>query len=160
MTLTTHVCVGAAIGFASKNPTLGFFAGLLSHHIVDGLPHNDGGSLGAKLENIFFPAHRRALFFVIADIVMAIAIFLFAFAKTDFSPVLFFAVFGAVLPDVIDNSPLWSPKLRKIFPFNWYHKLHETVHFTIESKKWFWVGILSQLSLVFISLYFIIAWPI
>ncbi len=41
MTLTTHVAIGAGIGVLVGNPELGFVLGLVSHFMVDMIPHGD-----------------------------------------------------------------------------------------------------------------------
>jgi len=156
MTITAHVCVGAAVGLATQNPTLGFFAGFASHHIIDGIPHSDVGSLGANIQDIFSPQNSRALAFVEGDIILCVLIFALVLIRSNFSPVMFWAMFGAALPDIIDNSPFWSLRLRKILPFSWYHKLHEVVHFTIKSQKCFWAGIMTQIIIVLAALYFLV----
>jgi len=67
-----------------------------------------------------------------------------------------FGAFGAILPDLIDNMPFWSPRLRKAFPFNYYHLFHEKIHFTIINNKYFWVGILTQVILIACSLWYVL----
>lgn len=152
MTLTAHISVACAVGIATGDPVAGFFAGLLSHHIIDGIPHSDAGSLGANVGNML---KSDSLKYVIVDIALAFIIFVTIFIKYDYSPTVFWAAAGGTFPDALDNSPFWSQYTRKIFPTNYYHRLHETVHFTILSKKYFWVGIVTQAILVAISLYFI-----
>lgn len=153
MTLTAHTCAGSAIAVVTGDPLTGFFVGLLSHHVLDAIAHSDLGSLGGNINNIF--NNKKNLFYVLADILFAFVLFVvFAFKIADFSQI-FWSVGGAILPDVIDNSPFWSKYTRKIFPTNYYHKFHETVHCTILKKKYFWVGIATQLVVVLISLYYI-----
>jgi len=149
MTLTAHVCAGSAIATVSDDPLIGFFAGLLSHHILDAIAHSDFGSLGGNINNIF--KNKKNLFYVLADILIALIIFTFFALKISDFVQIFWSVAGAILPDVIDNSPFWSKYTRKVFPTNYYHKFHETVHYTILNKKYFWVGIITQLIVVMLS---------
>ncbi len=149
MTLTAHIAVGSAIGYATGNPVLGFFAGFLSHHIIDSIAHSDAGSLGSDIENIF--KDKIGLFWVFIDILLAGALFLVFLVHTGFSPVIFWGAVGGAMPDIIDNSPFWSPSLRKTFPTNYFHKFHDTIHWTITSKKYLWVGFLTQAILIGIS---------
>ena len=44
MLFTTHSVVGAAAGAATGDPYLGFAAGVLSHHVLDAIPHFDQGT--------------------------------------------------------------------------------------------------------------------
>lgn len=152
MTLTAHISVACAVGLATKNPVAGFFAGFLSHHIIDAIPHSDAGSLGANVYNLL---KNKSLKYVIADIVLAAIFFIVVWLKYDLSSLIFWSALGGALPDLIDNSPFWSKYTRKVFPTNYYHKFHEKVHFTILNKKYFWVGILTQIVLIVISSYFL-----
>ena len=153
MTLSAHIVVGSAVGLATGNPALGFFAGFLSHHIIDAIPHSDAGSLGADINNIF--KNTRGLVWVAADIFLAFLIFCFILFKTDFSSAVFWGAVGGAAPDIIDNSPFWSPTLRKVFPTNYYHKFHDTLHWTIKDKKILWVGVTTQVIAVLGSLIYI-----
>lgn len=152
MTLTAHVSVACAVGVATGDPLLGFFGGFVSHHVLDGIPHSDAGSLGANIGNLL---KDDALKYVIVDILFACIIFFLIWDKFDFSSVIFFSALGGALPDIIDNSPFWSRYTRKIFPTNYYHKFHEKVHCTILSKRYFWVGIVTQVVVILLSLYYI-----
>jgi len=148
MTLTAHVSVACAVGLATQNPVAGFFAGFISHHIIDGIPHSDAGSLGANVYNLL---KNKTLKYVIADVVIAAIFFAATWLRYNFSPLIFWSALGGALPDLIDNSPFWSKYTRKIFPTNYYHKFHETFHFTILSKRYFWVGIATQVVLILIA---------
>lgn len=152
MTLTAHISVACAVGVATKSPTLGFFAGFLSHHIIDAIPHSDAGSLGS---NIYNALQNKALKYIIIDVAAAAIIFFLIWNKNGFSSIVFWSAVGGALPDVIDNSPYWSQYTRKVFPTNYYHRFHETVHYTILSQKYFWVGIATQLVLIAVSSYYI-----
>ena len=150
MTLTAHIAVGSAVGYATGNPILGFFAGFLSHHIIDSIAHSDAGSLSSDIENIF--KDKTGLFLVLFDILIAGLMFFVLLIRTDFSYTLFWGAVGGATPDIIDNSPFWSPTLRKIFPTKYFHKFHDTIHWTIKNKKYLWVGFLTQVILIGISI--------
>ncbi|OPZ95907.1 MAG: hypothetical protein BWY70_01890 [Bacteroidetes bacterium ADurb.Bin408] len=152
MTLTAHVCTACAIGVATGDPLLGFLGGFLSHHVLDAIPHSDAGSLGANVNNML---KSNSLKYVILDIVLAGIIFFTIWGRYSFNLVIFFSALGGALPDIIDNSPFWSKYTRKVFPTNYYHKFHETVHFTILNKRYFWVGIATQALFIMLSLYYI-----
>ena len=153
MTLTTHVVVGCAVGLATGNPVFAFLGGIISHHLADSIPHSDLGSLGATVDNIL--KNRRNLVIVGADIALAAAIFLVVWVRLGFAPFVFWGAAGAVLPDLIDNSPFWSKYTRELFPTNYYHRFHEFFHFTIKNKNIFWLGIATQLVLITLSFYLI-----
>lgn len=146
MNLSTHVAVGAAVGYLSKNPALGFAAGFISHHLIDAVPHTDGGSLNVFVGN--FAKDKRILTIVAVDMIILLGIAWLAFGLHGFNQNMIWGMFGGALPDLIDNMPFWAPKLRKVFPTNYYHRLHEFLHFTITNQKYFLVGILTQVILI------------
>jgi len=154
MILSSHVAVGMAVVVYSQNPIAGFFAGLVLHHLTDVIPHTDVGSEGANIYNIL--GEKDKVIKVLIDLAVAIIIFLIAAYELGFSLLLFCCIVGSILPDVIDNSPFWSPALRKIFPLNYYHRFHEKFHFAIAKKEWFWVGHFTQVLVIIFSLYVVI----
>jgi len=149
MTLTAHVATGIAIGSLTDSPTVGFFASWITHHVVDSIPHSDPGSWGATGENIF--KSRKSSIWTICDITIAGILFFSFFALSGFSVIFFVSVLGATMPDLIDNSPFWSRSLRKLRPFQWFHQFHEIVHYTIKTRKYLWLGILTQVLIIIAS---------
>lgn len=150
MNLSTHIAVGAAVGYLSKNPALGFFAGLISHHLIDQIPHTDGGSFDVDVKD--FAKDKRILTIVSLDLIVILILGLFIFTIHAVNWAIIFGAIGAALPDLVDNMPFWSPFLRKKIPFNFYHRFHEFFHFTITDKKFYWVGIMTQILLIALSL--------
>jgi len=101
MTLTTHVAIGAGIGVLVGNPALGFALGLVSHFMVDMIPHGD-----TRLADRFY-IHKEKLVpvaYTTTDAALAVILLMFlvtikpdgvhnsAFAAT---------VIGSVLPDLM-----------------------------------------------------------
>lgn len=153
MILSSHIALGVAIGSATTNPVLGFIAGIISHHLVDMIPHTDVGSYGGSVHNLF--KERRILIFFIVDVFLALLILLVGL-KLSNDLLILSAATGSALPDVIDNSPLWSPYLRKKFPFNYYHLFHEKLHCTITERRYLWLGYLTQVLIIVASLYLVV----
>jgi len=149
MNLSAHVAVGATVGYFTGNPALGFVAGFLSHHVIDALPHTDGGSFKVNVKD--FAKDIRIIKIVAIDLVLMTVIGLFLYTLHGFYLPMVLGAIGGAMPDIIDNMPFWSPRLRKIFPFNYYHRFHEYFHFTIENEKWLWTGIATQIILILIS---------
>lgn len=152
MNLSTHVAVGAAVGYATRNPILGFLAGYISHHVIDSIPHTDGGSLHVHVDN--FSKDKRILIIVGFD--LAIVVFLAIFLTRYLGPnvPMIVGAFGGALPDLIDNMPFWSTKIRKAFPA--FHRMHEFFHYTIEEPQYLWVGVMTQVFLIGLSLYYLV----
>lgn len=156
MTLTAHIAIGSAIGLATANPAVAFLFGWVSHHFADAIPHSDLGSVGANVENVL--SNRKELKIVFVDILLSIAIFIIYILKSDRDALVFWGAFGGMFPDVVDNSPFWSPWLRKRFPFNVFHFVHEKIHTTIKNRKILWLGLLTQVVAVILSLCYLFVW--
>jgi hypothetical protein len=153
MTFTSHVAVGCAVGVATHNPTLGFFAGWASHHIIDSIPHSDPGSFGANIYNVL--ETPKALVFSIGDLTVGTILFFIVLVHLNFPTFLPLAVAGAILPDFIDNCPFWSPTTRNFPLLKQFHEFHLRAHFTLRAKKYIWIGVVTQLVLITSSLIFI-----
>jgi len=152
---TAHIIVGSAVGLAAGEPGLALAAGFVSHHIIDALPHSDSGSFGGSVQNIL--SSKRLIRWVWFDVAAgSLILAVLIFWQLPYWKLVFFGAVGGVLTDVIDNSPFWSVKLRRIFPFNFFHRFHEKFHFTIQNKKYIWIGWIAQIILIVLSLYYIL----
>lgn len=156
MTLSAHVAVGSAVGLATGNPVAGFMFGWISHHIADATAHSDAGSVGADVGSVM--GDQKVLRMVFIDIFLAAAILILFALYTDRSTLVFWGALGGAFPDLVDNCPFWSPVLRKYFPFNIFHLVHETIHCTIKQKKYFWLGMLTQVVAVTVSFCYLFLW--
>lgn len=150
MNLSTHVAVGAAVGSAFSNPVLAFLAGFLSHHLIDQIPHTDGGAFKVNVKD--FARDKRILAIVALDIILLVAVVLAIFNFRGLNSSIIAGMFGGAFTDLLDNMPFWSPYLRKTFPVNYFHRFHEFFHFTIENKKYQWFGVFIQFLLIAVSL--------
>ncbi len=156
MLITAHVATGIAIGSITGNPVLGFFSAFIVHHLIDAIPHSDPGDpvAGGIIEN--FKKDRALLGGVIIDATVGLVMIIIAIYMLGASRILYFSIFGSLFPDIIDNSPFWSPYLRKRFPINYYHRFHETFHFTIKDKKYLLAGYLTQILVIILSAYVVL----
>lgn len=148
MNLTSHVVVGAAVGYLTQNPILGFIAGYVSHHVIDTVPHTDGGSLHVGVAN--YAKDKRVIAIVAVDLALVIFFTFFLIGRIGPDLPMILGAFGGALPDLIDNVPFWTPAVRKKLPF--FNKIHEFFHYTIEEPQYLWVGIVTQLILIALSL--------
>ena len=101
MTLTTHTVIGAAIGSLIGNPLAGFILGMLSHFLVDMIPHGD-----IELYDLFRKRKKRALpvAYVSIDYTIALVFALFLFpggATAEVRSAFAWGVAGSVLPDIL-----------------------------------------------------------
>lgn len=169
MLFTTHSVIGAAVGVLTGNPYAGFAGGVLSHHVLDALPHFDQGSfyttksgakyLGTKAEHSFDAKFsRRDWVMLFADLVTAGVLFLTIFAHSPASawPLIVWGALGGLLPDIIDSSPLWSKKLREnITLIKKYNSFHVFFHWTVARDE-IALGVITQLILLTASLSYLL----
>lgn len=136
---------------------------------MDALPHFDQGSyrvsksgalyLGQNVErNPDFDFLRQDWIIFFADFAIGGLTFLLLLLNLPFElwiP-LMAGVFGCLLPDIIDSSPLWSRKLRaKYITINNYHKFHIYFHWTV-TKDGAILGIATQIALIAVSLWYML----
>ena len=161
MISTTHITTGAAVGLAVvallPNPVLAlpiaFGLGLVSHHILDMIPHTDPGSFRSNPNDVG-PAKPKELLFAIPDNLIGTAIILAVFLTRQPSWPMLLGAAGGNMPDVWHNVGLWSDYTRKkIWPG--YFTFHETNHSTARGNL-IPLGIVTNLVLILGSLYFIL----
>ena len=131
MFITTHAVLGALIGEElASNPALAFFLGLVSHFLVDIIPHGDtylykGYVSGTKV--------RRALAYVTIDGIATVLFVLFLFNTQTFESraAVSAGIIGSILPDLIVGlyEVTRSNKLR------WFQRLHFFFHNIVVSRK-------------------------
>ncbi len=131
MFITIHAAAGAIIGKKTASSLLAFLLGLISHFILDTIPHGDQ-HLGKKFFGLRIKKLRKendfktmALYGSLDTFFLAVfLIFLFRtfeFADTDSA---IWAIIGAILPDVI----VVIHKLTQFPPLKWFYKLHKEIH--------------------------------
>lgn len=130
MTLTTHATIGAVIGAATGNVLLAFLFGLLSHFLVDIIPHGDRDMYEGHKNKT---AQKRALAFVTLDAIIAVMVvsLMFAFSEHTVNAIIAAGIIGAVIPDMI----IGMHEILRIKSLEWFHKLHFFFHNMI-SDKW------------------------
>ncbi|MBU0531448.1 MAG: hypothetical protein ABIG32_03185 [Candidatus Uhrbacteria bacterium] len=120
MTITTHATVGTLIGYSIGNPVAGFILGIISHYVLDLIPHGD------YLINVEFRKTKkkikRAIAYGTIDAVTAIFLILWIVNWKDFSGMqaISWAIAGAVLPDLMVGLYDFT-KSRYLRPFNQLH---------------------------------------
>ena len=112
MLLTNHVLSGALIGARARGPGSAFAAGVVSHFVLDAIPH--WGEWGSK---------RRFLRVAVADglVSLAVGAALVAAAPPARRAAVLAGMAGAALPDADKPARLWfgrSPFPRKFDRFH------------------------------------------
>ena len=132
MTATNHVLCGALVGLTIQQPILAIIAALVSHFLLDALPHYGGISHVSKL----------FMGILAADMVMAGTIVLILLVKYPIFGLL--AVICAVIaasPDLM-WMPMWIRELGHVPPkkLNTIQKFHKNIQWA-EKTKYFGVEI-------------------
>ena len=159
MITTAHFIVGAAVGVATGNPYAGFVAGVVSHFVVDTIPHFDVPLSAAHDQDdnlVFTPALWTQ---VLVDGIVGLVVLAWLWGYLDtfslVSPVLWGAL-GGFFPDLIDNVPFWNKAFRRTRFGTAFHRFHDSTHAawkkTFPMKRFWWLGILTQLVTIIISL--------
>jgi len=146
MIYTSHIIVGSAIGYSTEKSPIAFAGGLVSHHLLDSVPHLDPGAFSKNEGDVFKPA---SLLFIAVDLTIGTIAFYYIWKFSGFNVSVFWGALGAVLPDVVDNGP-WRA-IRKLPIFKQYHQLHHSLHSTVTKKNWL-LGVITQVIIIVIAL--------
>ncbi len=135
-----HILAGALIGQLAPTPAVALAGGVLSHFVLDGIPHTEGktfrprapqarGSVGVDLI-------EAGLEFIVG---IAIVVWLTSTCHALNNRAIGLGVFGALLPDFIDLP------LVLVWKVNLLHT--PRLHWTVERRHAIW-GILTQLAMI------------
>ncbi len=156
MIAAPHMIVGAILGSLIQNFPLAFLAGLASHFIFDAIPHLEF--------SIFWPPERQGklqltkgeYIFIFFDVLIGILLVLWIFCSRVENWSILAGAFGAILPDLIDNVPFWSPRLRKVAGFRQFHQFHNFCHSKLSVKYWIF-GLPIYIIVIGIAIWFFLA---
>ncbi|MBI4022654.1 hypothetical protein HY375_00605 [Candidatus Berkelbacteria bacterium] len=153
---TPHMLTGVAIGVATGNPAAAFAGGLVSHYLLDAIPHTDPGTWHF---NEAFP-HRvseRDLTLGFADLAVAVALLIWLAGQAPIVTAASLAgLVGAVLPDVLVVASLFFPKLVTVRGLDRYFAVVARYHRTSPPKVWA-AGFLTQGIIVGIAVWYLLA---
>lgn len=140
MVITPHMLVGAAVGSKFGNPWLVFTLGLLSHYLLDALPHWDYLK-GIEIKN---PDHliKIGLDFILGGFF----VFLLTYSSEQRFLILI-ALLGALLPDILEV-------IYCNFNIKWLRPLsliHHKIHYP--KRLSFWAGLPATLAVCLIAVY-------
>ncbi|MBI4142298.1 hypothetical protein HY480_00305 [Candidatus Uhrbacteria bacterium] len=145
MFLTVHGAVGALIGVSVSSPLTAFALGVLSHGVVDMIPHGDD----ALFERPTRAERLRLLLTATAIDVLLLGTVLFVVFRPDLRtpPLAVLAgVFGGMLPDMLQGMNDLFPSLRFFGTFKRFHnRIHSGI---IRSRGTFRMGMMVQVVLL------------
>ena len=158
MFLTVHAATGAFIGQHSPGMIVAFLLGIISHFILDMVPHGDDA-----LE--VWHSHgktKRVYFIATLDSILTIILILYLFKYNEFAypKVIIMGILGGILPDIINSSYLvlksnkWWIKNIAVF----HQKMHNSIgrkfrnKFSLGKKASIIAGLLLQAFVLWILL--------
>ncbi len=147
MTATAHALIGGALAAAFKDPALGISLSLLSHPLLDMIPHWDEGWGWRDKEKIRLFAECTI------DLSAGVLLTYFMFGGSVHSWYLLACIGAAVSWDVLEAPYLilnW-----KFFPFNMFYKLQHH----IQGKAALPWGIVTQVVTVVLVVLFLQRFP-
>ena len=151
MFLTSHTAAAILIATKIQNPYLGFILGLLSHFILDIVPHGEGGLFAGNIshkQKLLSLAKLATLDFLLAMVLLVSTLY---FLKPNSNFVFIASVSGAILPDF-----LWgSIELFKLKFLNWFLVLHHRSHDLLDIVYDIKYGLLVQGVFIILCLYLI-----
>ncbi len=167
MTLTTHAIVGAAAAqFFPQSPIVAFFAGFVSHFIIDTFPHQDydhylsslrnntGNGVDTEIE-MWSTDFIKDCFIVGFDILLGVLLSIFIFTGLGgvSTKIIFIGVIAGISPDFL-HFAYW--KIRKE-PFTSIEHFHNSIQGDKIFKMSFWksaaLQIIFLVLIVFITIY-------
>lgn len=100
MTLTTHAATGMLVAQYTSSPLLGFLAAMMSHYILDAIPHGDEFIYWRQMHH---PKDPFAITVAVFDTLGSIAILLGVLQLApQYTPmIMVVGAIGGVLPDVL-----------------------------------------------------------
>ena len=152
MLIAAHSLTGAFIGSEVTSLPLAFVLGIISHILLDSIPHSDGpDDVVGKNEN---DSNSKAQYLLVfADGLFALLIFYFFYQNDGITVNILAGAFGGILPDIIDNVPLWKKSLRRLPLFKQFHQFHYQIQ---KNKTPMWLGLFTQYAIAGVSLWLIL----
>ncbi len=131
MTLAVHASVGMLVGRLTKNPLLGFLAGVVSHFLLDMIPHGDEYMLRNYQEK---KDVSKSVAYVLIDTAITVGMIILMFTQGIFSRSFAGAMgaLGAIVPDILVGLHEAIPKKSKLLAQ--YVKFHHHNHHILIKK--------------------------
>src|SRR5205807_1851080 len=137
---TGHLLIGGAVGVGTAillpSPVAGPVAlglGILSHHLLDLVPHTDAAT--------FWPDPRKPVPWVICavvflEITLGLALMGTLYCVQYTTMTFLMGAAGGILPDVLDEVPLWQERFRRTSLGALWHHWHLRLHCASMEKAW------------------------
>jgi len=139
MILAAHAIVGGVVGEAIDQQVVAFVVGFILHFVLDAIPHFD------SFEREKFD--RKQFVFTLSEFVLGLLfIYFFLHPTISLSSPFLWGMFGSLLPDFIDNMPLWSKQIRRTKFGHYFRYYHQKCHSKIYPRPL--IGLLIQFAVI------------
>jgi len=144
MIIIPHMLVGTAIGVHSNNIGMAFLFGLISHYLLDLLPHWE------YVDDIGI-SKRKDLIKILIDFIIGLIIVSFLiWDQPEKIIIVGFALLGSLLPDFL----IFGYKAFGIKILEGHYDLHHKIHYFKYLS--FWQGLPATLIIIILSIFLII----
>ncbi len=161
MILTPHIIVGATIGAKTQNLGLIVILALITHLIMDKIPHYDYDlpavfrefRKNKKIKPLLSDFVKMAIDVTVGLSLTFVVLWYKNFLSFDYLPFILFGIFISILPDIILGCSflLLSEKMaKKIFNFN--HRIFHYKHKEKEGKITF-LGLATEILVIIICVF-------
>ena len=150
MLLTPHAMVGAAIGASTDNLVYIIILAMLSHFILDAIPHFDWGTWHNYEE---FKLEAKDYLLLGLDAIMVLILTYWVWDNLGRNNYILVGEFFAVLVDLLFNVPFWKNITQKIPILRNVEWLHDKIHSRLKMKYWY-VGVITQILILLIAFIF------
>ena len=127
MILTAHIVFATAVSASARfSLPAAFLFGLVSHHLLDFIPHFDAGYFWSIEDRKAGIMPNRVRILILIDVLLSLGyLFWLGWGLKINLPLLFWASLGAALPDLlITGFPFFIPRLRDWPILKRYEKFH------------------------------------
>jgi hypothetical protein len=137
---TGHLLVGGAIGAAASTQLgaplavpVALGCGIVSHHLLDLIPHTDAAT--------FWPGPKPRIpwsvsLLVALEILLGLTLTGFFYLSLHTTLAFLAGAVGGILPDVLDEIPLWQERFRRTAVGSFWHRWHTRLHCADMAASW------------------------
>jgi hypothetical protein len=137
---TGHLLIGGAVGLGTSlllPPPLAvpvaLGLGILSHHLLDLIPHTDAATFWPDPRK---PLPRLILAIVTLEILVGGVLTLVLFLSFHSQLAFIFGALGGLVPDILDEVPLWQERFRRTPLGARWHRWHLRLHCASMENTW------------------------
>lgn len=149
MLIAPHIIVGAVVGNYVDSVFWVIVLSVLSHFILDAIPHYDSGTIHSGEKEVVFDKRDWALESL--DFVVSLIVFIYAYNVTHGNWLVIIGMLATFLVDVFDkiflirikNGKLTFAIKSKNSVIKFLNEIHKKVNFKLEPKYWY-IGVITQ----------------